>query len=483
MENDKLKILLENVKRYINDDCQLELITKAYYCAANLHADQKRESGEEYIVHPFSVAFILSDMYADANTIAAALLHDTIEDAEIPKKVLADLFNQDIANLVDGVTKISGLNFSNKREANATNTRRIITSINEDVRIIIIKLADRLHNMRTLQFKSEFKQKENALETMEIFVPLAYNIGAYRLKSELEDLAFKYLKPSEYIGIEDELQKINRDTKPAVEEMLKDISNMLHDEAIPHDIKIRTKNIYGIYNKLVLQKRMIDMHDLIALKVMVDDVKSCYYALGIIHSKYPPINNKFKDYIAMPKTNMYQSLHTTVFGIDGHLVQTQIRTFAMDKIASFGLTSYWDLNRDNAKKTMQEDLKTKYQFFKSITDLNSMTSDNQEFVSHVKKELFASNIYVYTPKGDTIELPEGSTPIDFAYKIDAEIGNKMVAVMVNDEYVDVDYILKNKDRIKIEINDLAIGPKSEWIDKANTMYAKKMIKEFHSSIK
>ena len=473
----KLEDLLELVKTYNVDE--IENVRKAYEYAENLHSGQVRQSGEPYITHPVNVAYILAEMHADGDTICAGLLHDTMEDTNITKEDIAHDFNQSIANLVDGVTKLAKMNFSSKQDQNMANTRKIITSITDDVRIIIIKLADRLHNMRTLQFKSEFKQKENSLETMEIFVPLAYYIGAYRIKSELEDLSLQYLKPDMYKKIEEKKIIIERDSNQVLEEMLCKIKGMLEDRNIPNEIKVRTKNIYGIYKRLNEGQRLSDIHDLLALKIMVDEVDNCYKTLGLIHKEYHPINDKFKDYICNPKTNMYSSLHTTVFGPEDRLVQTQIRTFDMDKIASFGLTAYWDVEKGNARNVMQHDLKEKYQFFRSLSEINSMFADNQQFVSQVKSELFSDKVYVYTTKGEIIELPKGSTPIDFAYKIHTDIGNTMVGVFVNDDPVPIDYILKNKDRVRIVTDELSFGPREDWFDKAHTSLAKRKIREFN----
>ena len=476
MENDILQDLIDKLNEYNSEE--VEVIKKAYEYAKKLHDGQYRQSGEPYINHPLNVAYILADMHADRDTICAGLLHDVLEDTEITKEDIAHDFNQNIANLVDGVTKLSKMNFSSKQDQNLANTRKIITGITEDVRIIIIKLADRLHNMRTLQFKSEFKQKENALETMEIFVPLAYYIGAYRIKSELEDLSLQYLKPDMYKKIEERKLKIEEDSNSCLQEMLLKIQAMLNDKNIPNEIKVRTKNIYGIYKRLSEGQKLADIHDLLALKIMVDEVANCYFVLGMIHEEYHPINNKFKDYICNPKTNMYQSLHTTVFGPDDRLVQTQIRTFEMDKVASFGLTAYWDVEKGNARDVMQEDLKSKFQFFKSLTEINSMFGDNQQFVNQVKCELFSDKVYVYTTRGDIIELPKGATPIDFAYKIHTDIGNTMVGVFVNDEYVPIDYILQNKDRVRIITDILSYGPREDWLDKVVTTQAKQQIKQF-----
>ena len=458
---------------------EIEYVRKAYNYAKMLHEGQYRQSGEEYITHPLNVAYILAEMQADRDTLCAALLHDTLEDTKCTKEDIAEIFNKDIANLVDGVTKISKMNFSSKQEQNLANTRKIITSLTEDVRIIIIKLADRLHNMRTLEHKSVFKQKENSLETMDIFVPLAYYIGAYRIKSELEDLSLRYLKPDTYKKCEDVKLKIEEESKLCLKEMLYKIKMILSEKDIPNEIKIRTKNIYGIYRKLNVGQKISDIHDLLSLKIMVDEIEDCYRTLYYIHKEYHPINDKFKDYICNPKTNMYSSLHTTVFGPDERLVQTQIRTFEMDKIASFGLTAYWNINKGEARNKMQEDLKNKYQFFKSLNEINAMFGDNQDFVHQVKSELFSDRVYVYTTKGDIIELPKGSTPIDFAYKIHTDIGNTMVGAYVNDEWVPLDYILQSKDRVRIVTDILSFGPREEWLLKAHTSYAKKRIKEFN----
>ena len=471
--NDLVRLLLE-----YNPE-EVEIVTKAYEYAERLHDGQVRQSGEAYISHPLNVAYILAEMHADRDTICAGLLHDTLEDTNITKEDLAHDFNKNIANLVDGVTKLSKMNFSSKQDQNLANTRKIITGITEDVRIIIIKLADRLHNMRTLQFKSEFKQKENSMETMDIFVPLAYYIGAYRIKSELEDLSLKYLYPDKYKKIENIKSKVEEESNHCLQEMLIVINGLLNNKNIPHEIKVRTKNIYGIYKKLDEGYKIHDIHDLLSLKVMVDDISNCYQTLGIIHSKYHPINDKFKDYIYNPKTNMYRSIHTTVFGEDERLVQTQIRTFEMDKIASFGLTAYWDSEKGLARDVMQEDLKNKYQFFKSLVEINKMFGDNQEFVRQVKSELFADKIYVYTTKGDIIELPKGSTAIDFAYKIHSELGNTMVSAVVNDKAVDVGYELHNKDRVRIITDVFSYGPREDWENKAQTSRAKRKIKEFN----
>lgn len=468
--------LVKEVERY--NEVDIEKVKKAYDFADYLHKGQYRQSGEPYITHPLNVALILAKMNADSDTLCAALLHDTLEDTNATKDDIEYFFNSEVANLVDGVTKISKMNFSSKKEQNLANTRKIITSITNDVRIIIIKLADRLHNMRTLEYKSKFKQKENSIETMEIFVPLAYYIGAYKIKSELEDISLRYLKPDTYRALEYKKIKIEEESSEILEEMLEKIEKILSNKEIPNEILVRTKNIYGIYKKISMGYKYTDIHDLLALKIMVEEVEDCYRVLGYVHSIYHPINSKFKDYICNPKTNMYKSLHTTVFGPEERLVQAQIKTFKMDKIATHGLTAYWDMNKDGARDKMQKDLRSKFQFFKSLTEINEMFRDNQEFITQVKVELLSDKIYVYTSKGDIIELPVGATPIDFAYKLDENIGNTMIGAYVNDEIVPVDYKLVSKDRVRIITNELSDGPDEEWVEKAKTSLAKQKILKY-----
>ena len=468
--------LIRKIKDYNPDE--VEIITKAYKYAEQLHEGQFRESGEPYINHPLNVAYILADMKADRDTVCAGLLHDTIEDTNVTKEEIAHEFNPSIASLVDGVTKLAKMNFTSKESQNLANTRKIITGLTNDVRIIIIKLADRLHNMRTLQFKSVNKQRENSMETMDIFVPLAYYIGAYNIKSELEDLSLRYLYPDTYRTIEYQKNKIEEESNNCLIEMYSTIKKVLEDKNIPNDIKIRTKNIYGIYKRLKEKGRISDIHDLLALKIMVDDIDNCYRTLGAVHSVYHPLNDTFKDYICNPKTNMYKSLHTTVFAPDERLVQTQIRTFDMDNIATYGLTAYWNINKGEARIKMQEDLKKKYQFFNSLVEINRMFGDNKEFVDRVKGELFTDKIYVYTTKGNVVELPAGSCAIDFAYELGEEIGNTMVGAEINGNYVLPETTLHNKDIVKIITNDYSYGPRYNWLDVVKTTQAKRKIKEF-----
>ena len=471
--------LIKKLEEY-NPDA-ISMVKKAYKYAEFLHEGQFRQSGEPYIIHPLNVAYTLAELHADQDTICAGLLHDTLEDTETTKEEISREFNPEVAKLVYGVTKISKIPFTSKQEEINANTRKIVTCIMDDVRIVIIKLADRLHNMRTLQYKSEEKQIEKSLETLNIFVPLAYYIGAYRIRNELEDICLSYLKPDEYKKIEDLRTNIEIDSKDCLTEMYSKIKTILEDKNISNEIKIRIKNVYGIYRKIKDGLKPEDVHDLLILKVIVDTVDNCYRTLGAIHSEYNPINDKFKDYIYNPKTNMYRSLHTTVFAPDDRLVQMQIRTFDMDKVDSFGLTTYWNIKKGGARYDMQEDLRNKFQFFDSLKQIDGMFIDNEEFINHLKGELFGDNIYVYSSKGRPIELPKGSTPIDFAYQIHEELGNTMIGARVNNEPVEVDYTLKNGDRVII-LNDTSSKPKRDWIDKVKTSKAKSKILEYINNV-
>ena len=455
-------------------------IKEAYEYANSKLSGIMRKNGDTEISHCLEVANILIDLNVDKETIICAILHSVLDFNDIDEKEIVENFSLETYKIIFSLSKINNLEMVDDSESAALYLRKVMVGLSEDVRVLFIKLADRLHNMRTLSFKSEFKQKENAMETMDLFVPLAYCIGAYRLKSELEDLSLQYLYPDKYKKLSEIKLKVEEDSTGCLEEMLATINKILSDKEIPHEIKVRTKNIYGIYKRLEQGHQVDNIHDLLSLKVMVDNIANCYYTLGLVHSKYHPINNKFKDYISTPKTNMYQSLHTTVFGLDDRLVQTQIRTFDMDKIASFGLTAYWDINKGNARDKMQKDLKEKYQFFNSLLEINKAFSDNQDFVRQVKEELFSDKIYVYTTKGETIELPKDSSVVDFAYRIHTSLGNSMTGALVNNEMVDFDFILHSKDRVKILNDTLGKGPSEEWLSYVKTTKAKRKIKEYRN---
>ncbi len=474
MKSATIEELIDSVEKY--NPMIIPDVIKAYEYAKELHNGQVRESGEEYITHPLTVAYILSEMKADKDTLCAALLHDTIEDTKIEKEDIAHDFNSEIAELVDGVTKLSKMNFSNKQDRSYANTRKIVTSVTKDARVVLIKLADRLHNMRTLEYKKEYKQKEISMETMEIFVPLAYNLGVYQLKCELEDLSLKYLLPDEYNRVSDETNELLFRSRSILDDMAYKIGELLTRKDIPNEIKIRIRNIYGIYKKRYDGQEIKNIHDLLALKVIVDEVSDCYASLGYVHSLYKPINGKFKDYICNPKTNMYQCLHTTVFGPDNMLVQAQIRTLEMDKIDSYGVAAYWELYGDDASKRMLEVVENKSQFFKSLVEIDKQYEDNKSFVEQVKKELFSGNVYVYTTEGKVLQLPVGSTPVDFAYRLDPMNASRMAQAIVNDRKVADDYILQNKDRVRILTDKYGL-PKREWEDKVKTTRALSLIKK------
>lgn len=475
--------LIDKFKKYNTNEKDIDLIRRAYYYAEKKHFGQKRISGDDYILHPLNVALILTEISADAPCMAAALLHDTIEDSDATKEEIEELFGSEVALLVDGVTKINKINFSSASEASAAYQRKILVGLSEDVRVIIIKLADRLHNMRTLDVMSEEKQKKKAKETLEILTPVAHRLGIYKIKSELEDLSLRYLKPEAYFDIVEKLnqKKVERDA--TVSKMMGEVSSLLKEHNIPHEIKGRSKSIYSIYNKLSKGKPFSEIYDILALRVFVDTEQECYIALGLIHSKYKPVPKRFKDYIAMPKTNLYQSLHTTVFGIDGELFEIQIRTYEMDKIAEYGIASHWSYKEHkDASATSKDVMEQKLQIFRNIIELNEDSTTPEEFVSSVKKDILSNDvIYVYTPKGDVMELPEGSTPVDFAYKVHSEVGDRMIGAIVNDNIVPLDYKLNTGDIIKINTNK-ASTPSKDWLNFVITTGAKNKIRAYFSRL-
>ena len=475
--------LLKKIKTYISKKNQLDLIRKSYMFAYEKHFGQKRLTGEDYIVHPLSVAYILANIKADVETISAALLHDVIEDCDVIKEEIEEKFGKEIAFLVDGVTKINKLSFGGDNEAVIAYQRKILVGLSEDVRVIIIKLADRLHNMRTLWAIPENKRKEKAKETLDVLTPIADRLGINQLKSELEDLSLRYYKPDAYFQIIEKLNQSKTNRDDMVNDLMYAVSKLLKEHGIKHEIKGRAKSIYSIYNKLDKGKSFNQIYDLFALRVYVNTEELCYQALGIIHSKFKPVPKRFKDYIAMPKTNMYQSLHTTVFSSSGTPFEIQIRTYEMDKIAEYGIASHWSYKeKGSVKANMQNEMEQKLQFFRGLVDLQKEQLADDVFVNTVKEDLFKDTIYVFTPKGDVIELPSGSTPIDFAYRVHTNIGDKMVGAIVNGNIVPLDYKLKDNDIIKINTNNNSIGPSKEWINIAYTQSAKNKIKSFFNKI-
>ena len=488
MRKDKPNLTFEELREklltYITDPKELDMIRKAYMLAFEKHFGVKRKSGEDYIIHPLNVAYILTEIYADSATIQAALLHDVVEDTDVTIEEITRDFGSEVSLLVDGVTKINKLNFQCDNEAMIANHRKILVGLTEDVRVIIIKLADRLHNMRTLWVIPEKKQKLKAKETLDILTPIAHRLGIGSIKSELEDLSLRYYKPDIYFEIVEKLNQSKAQRDQLIIEMKQSVTSILNNHNINHEIKGRAKSIYSIYKKLDKGKKFSDIYDLLALRVYVETEAECYQALGIIHSKYRPIPKRFKDYVAMPKTNMYQSLHTTVFGEGGQLYEIQIRTYEMDKIAELGIASHWSYKEkgSNVKASMKNTMEQKLQFFRNIMELKQEESTDEGFVKSVSEEVLKENVYVFTPKGDVIELPIGSTPIDFAYRVHSGVGDKMVGAIVNNNIVPLDYKLKDNDIIKINTNKNSVGPSREWINMAFTSSAKNKIKAFFNKI-
>ena len=463
--------LKELLKTYIKDE-DLELIDECYDFAFKCHQGQRRITGEDYIYHPISVAYILASINADKETIGAALLHDVLEDCNITREEMEEKFGKEITKIVYGVTKINKLIFNDESEVLIANHRKIIVGLAEDVRVIILKLADRLNNLRTLWALPEEKQKKKAKETLEILTPIADRLGMNKMKSDMDT----------YFDILEKLNQTKAEREALVLEMQDKITTLLTENDIKHEIKGRAKSIYSIYKKLEKGRRWSDIYDIYALRVFVDTEAECYQVLGIIHSKFRPIPKRFKDYIAMPKTNMYQSLHTTVFGVGGNAFEVQIRTYAMDKVAESGIASHWSYKeRGSVKANLQNAMEQKLQFFKTIMELEQENLSKEEFVNTVTNEVFNDTIYVFTPAGDVIELPNGSTPIDFAYKVHSNIGNHMVSAIVNGAIRPLNEELKDNDIVKIQTSPSA-KPSEEWLKVAKTTQAKQKIKDYFKRI-
>ena len=473
--------LLEKAKVYIKSDEDIELIKKAYLFASKAHAGQLRLTGDDYMLHPLNVALILTEIYADAQTLSAALLHDVINFANVTIEEIEKEFGPEMKALVDGISRINKLSLSADNEALVSYHKKILVGLSGDVRIIILKIADRLHNMRTLWAIPENKRKEKAKETLEILVPIAHRLGINHIKSELEDLSLKYWKPDVYNDILEKLSESRAELDKSVDKMMESVSKILDENNIPHEMKGRSKSVYSIYNKLQKGKTFNEIYDILALRYFVNTVSDCYLALGAIHAKYKSMPKRFKDYIARPKANGYQSLHTTVFGVDGKLFEIQIRTYEMDKVAEYGVASHWSYKEHGINKV--NDMELKLKSFRTVIELNEQQVEGEEFVNTVKNEVFnPTNIYVYTPKGDVFELPIGSTPIDFAYRVHTSVGHQMIGAIVNGNIVPLDYKLKDGDIVKINTNKNSKGPSQEWINICFTTSAKNKIKAFFSKI-
>jgi guanosine-3',5'-bis(diphosphate) 3'-pyrophosphohydrolase len=466
---------------YLHNEDNLNLIKKAYDVAKKKHEGQFRKSGDPYIQHPVEVAYILATLHAGPDTIAAGLLHDVLEDTDMSKEEMAATFNKDVAEIVDGVTKISKLKYMTKEKALAHNHEKLLLAMAKDIRVILVKIADRLHNMRTIQFHSEEKQKRIAQETLDLYAPLAHRLGMYRIKAELEDLSFKALEPEKYAEIAKEISFKKTERDEDVEKMISTVKGLLEKNHINHyDIKGRVKNIYSIYKKIITKNKTIDdIYDLLALRVIVDSVEQCYHVLGIIHSIWTPLPMRFKDYIAVPKPNMYQSLHTTVVGPAGKIYEIQIRTYEMDQIAEFGVAAHWAYkeNVEYSHEKEQLEIVSKLKWYKDLTTYveNSATEDP---LDSIIEDIFSANVYIFTPKGDVYDFPAGSMPLDFAYRIHSDIGNKTVGAIVNGKIVPLSYKLKTGDVVEIKTNKACTGPTSEWLKLAKTSHAKTKIKAF-----
>ena len=466
---------------YLHNEDNLNLIKKAYDVAKKKHEGQFRKSGDPYIQHPVEVAYILATLHAGPDTIAAGLLHDVLEDTDMSKEEMAATFNKDVAEIVDGVTKISKLKYMTKEKALAHNHEKLLLAMAKDIRVILVKIADRLHNMRTIQFHSEEKQKRIAQETLDLYAPLAHRLGMYRIKAELEDLSFKALEPEKYAEIAKEISFKKTERDEDVEKMISTVKGLLEKNHINHyDIKGRVKNIYSIYKKIITKNKTIDdIYDLLALRVIVDSVEQCYHVLGIIHSIWTPLPMRFKDYIAVPKPNMYQSLHTTVVGPAGKIYEIQIRTYEMDQIAEFGVAAHWAYkeNVEYSHEKEQLEIVNKLKWYKDLTTYveNSATEDP---LDSIIEDIFSANVYIFTPKGDVYDFPAGSMPLDFAYRIHSDIGNKTVGAIVNGKIVPLSYKLKTGDVVEIKTNKACTGPTSEWLKLAKTSHAKTKIKAF-----
>ena len=483
MKEEKEKTIQDVISRRKQHTRRVDskLIMKAYNYAYSYHGDQCRKSGEPYIIHPLNVAYILADIGLDDSTICAALLHDVVEDTEVTQEDITREFGKEISDMVAGVTKLSNIQFSSVEEQQVEDYRKMFLAMGKDIRVIIIKLADRLHNMRTLWAIPENKRKEKAKETLEILVPIAHRLGINHIKSELEDLSLKYWKPDVYNDILEKLSESRAELDKSVDKMMESVSKILDENNIPHEMKGRSKSVYSIYNKLQKGKTFNEIYDILALRYFVNTVSDCYLALGAIHAKYKPMPKRFKDYIARPKANGYQSLHTTVFGVDGKLFEIQIRTYEMDKVAEYGVASHWSYKEHGINKV--NDMELKLKSFRTVIELNEQQVEGEEFVNTVKNEVFnPTNIYVYTPKGDVFELPIGSTPIDFAYRVHTSVGHQMIGAIVNGNIVSLDYKLKDGDIVKINTNKNSKGPSQEWINICFTTSAKNKIKAFFSKI-
>lgn len=475
-------MLIARIRKY-HPSADVSMIEKAYELAKKAHGDQKRKSGEPYIVHPLWVAYILAELEMDKETIAAGMLHDVVEDTVVTEEELTKEFGADVALLVDGVTKLGQLSYSSdKLEVQAENLRKMFLAMAKDIRVIIIKLADRLHNMRTLQFMKPAKQKEKAKETMDIYAPIAQRLGISKIKTELDDLALKYSQPEVFFDLVSQIDARKTEREEFVQSIVDEVYSHMKDAEIKCEVYGRVKHFFSIYKKMVNQNKTVDqIYDLFAIRIIVDSVKDCYAALGVIHEIYTPIPGRFKDYIAMPKQNMYQSLHTTLMSSIGQPFEIQIRTEEMHKTAEYGIAAHWKYKESNdGKKSVKVQEEEKLNWLRQILEWQRDMSDNREFLSMIKGDLdlFAEDVYCFTPQGDVKSLPNGSTPIDFAYSIHSAVGNKMVGARVNGKIVNIDYKIQNGDRIEIITSQNSKGPSRDWLGIVKSTQAKNKINQW-----
>ena len=475
--------LISSVQKY-HPSTDISMIEKAYRIARDAHEGQVRKSGEPYIIHPLCVGIILADLELDKETIVAGLLHDVVEDTVMTTEEITQEFGAEVALLVDGVTKLGQLNYSaDKVEVQAENLRKMFLAMAKDIRVILIKLADRLHNMRTLKYMPPHKQKEKARETMDIYAPIAQRLGISKVKIELDDLSLKYLEPEVYYDLVEKINLRISEREAFVSEIVNGVRDQIENAGIHAQIDGRVKHFFSIYKKMVNQDKTLDqIYDLFAVRIIVDTVKDCYASLGIIHEMYKPIPGRFKDYIAMPKPNMYQSLHTTLIGPNGQPFEIQIRTFEMHRTAEYGIAAHWKYkeasNSSKANVTQQEE--EKMSWLRQILEWQRDMSDNKEFLSLLKSDLdlFSESVYCFTPAGDVKTLPNGSTPIDFAYNVHSAVGNKMVGARVNGKLVPIDYVIKNGDRIEIITSQNSKGPSRDWLKVVKSTQAKNKINQW-----
>lgn len=473
--------LVRSIRKYHPSD-DISMIEKAYKIAMEAHKEQKRKSGEPYIIHPLCVAIILADLELDKETIVAGILHDVVEDTVMTLNQVEKVFGSEVALLVDGVTKLTQLSWSmDKVEIQAENLRKMFLAMAKDIRVILIKLADRLHNMRTLQYMRPEKQKEKARETMDIYAPIAHRLGISKIKVELDDLSLKYLEPDVYYDLAEKIS-LRRDVREAfVNGIVSEVSSHIKEAGIEAKVDGRVKHFFSIYKKMVNQDKTLDqIYDLFAVRIIVDTVKDCYAALGVIHELYKPIPGRFKDYIAMPKPNMYQSLHTTLIGSSGQPFEIQIRTYDMHRTAEYGIAAHWKYKESGSGKVAAGDEEAKLSWLRQILEWQRDTDDSREFLSMVKGDLdlFSDNVYCFTPTGDVKTLPSGSTPIDFAYAIHSAVGNKMVGARVNGKLVNIDYVIENGDRIEIITSQNSKGPSRDWLNLVKSTQAKNKINQW-----